>query len=98
MTLKKFGTERSNQKWLLIQTQQNKLKKSFFSKKPLKDLFILILTAIDLLLEKTKIQIYFGLKLDKIQESKLSFENHAKNRGIEVLKKSNDFLFRDFYE
>ena len=46
-------------------TKQNS-RSRFFQRKPLKDLFILILTVIDLLLEKAKNQIYFGLKLDKI--------------------------------
>ena len=54
--LRKIGERAKNGKWLLIRTQQNKLKKSFFQKKKKKVInhFIPISTLINLWLKKCK--------------------------------------------
>ena len=76
-------------------TQLNKLKKSFFRKKP-RESFYPNLYFNKFVVEKVQTQKHLGLTLDK----KLSFKEHLKdkfakvNRGIGILKKLSGFLPR----
>ena len=92
-TLIKFEDGLNSGKWLLIRTQQNKLKKLFFQEKP-QESFHPNLYFNKFVVEKVQIQKRLGLKLDK----KLSFKEHLKdkfakiNMRIVILKKSSRFL------
>ena len=94
-TLIEFDDVQNSGKWLLIWTQQNKLKKLFFSKKP-RESFHPNLYFNKFVVEKVQTQKHLGLKLDK----NLSFKEHLKdkfvkvNRGIGILKKLSGFLSR----
>ena len=89
----KFEDALNSRKWLLMWTQQNKLKKFFFSKKS-QESFHPNLFLNKFVVEKVQTRKYWGLKLDK----KLSFKEHLQNkfakvnRGIRILKKLSGFL------
>ena len=94
-TLIEFDDVQNSGKWLLIWTQQNKLKKLFFSKKP-RESFHPNLYFNKFVVEKVQTQKHLGLKLDK----NLSFKEHLKdkfakvNRRIGILKKLSVFIPR----
>ena len=92
-TLIKFDNGLNSGKWLLIRTQLNKLKKSFFQKKP-RESFHPNLYFNKFVFGKVQTQKHLELKLDK----KLGLKKHLKdkfakvNREIGILKKLIGFL------
>ena len=93
-TLKKLETGLNNGKWLLIQTQQNMLKKSFFKKT--RESFHSTFYFSKFVVTKVQSHKHLWHKLDK----KLGIKDRHKdkfakvNRWIGILKKLNGFLLR----
>ena len=96
-TLIKFDNGLNSGKWLLIRTQLNKLKKSFFQKKP-RESFHPNLYFNKFVFGKVQTQKHLELKLDK----KLGLKKHLKdkfakvNREIGILKKTERILTTPF--